>query len=379
MVLGVMLLFVIIILSRSLYVYYLAQHQNRAFIRNASSALHSGAFDAASRVAERNDSPVAAMVATWVATVAVNSTTFPVTESAGVASRAFWRSQRKLTAKFIFGLGTLRSITCTAPFLGLAGACELILNGAFRGYGMERHAVMVMLTTGTATSLVSTITGLLVAMPAAWSYNFVRGRVELLDSQISHSALEIFRELNAHLEQGGRAEHTVLASSWHKPWKQFKFAQSRPLRKRFSQMPAYALLAAPVLAFAIAGFMIFPSTPSRGLSVRLLKVGEGRTSDNSLIPEIVIRSAGASANRQTVPYVNAQKTPWEKLDAAVKSKLSFNSHPIAYVEAEDDVEWETVVNAIDVVEEVPAKVILVGIASAHNRTRAQGRGKLAKH
>src|SRR5205823_7605009 len=111
-----------------------------------------------------------------------------------------------------------------------------------------------------------------------------------------------------------------------------------------------ALLAAPVLAFAIAGFMIFPSTSSKGLSVRLLKVGEGQTSNNSLIPEIVIRSAGTGTNRQTVAFVNAQKTPWEKLDAAVKRKLTFDSPHLAYVEAEDDVLWQTVANAIDVIE-----------------------------
>jgi biopolymer transport protein ExbB/TolQ len=252
--LALMLLCVLIILSRCFFRCHLAQHQTRTFLCNAAIALQSGEFDAASRFAQRNGgSPVAAMVATWVATVAVNSTNFSVTESTGVARRAFWRSQRKLTAKFIFGLGTLRSIADTAPFLGLAGACELILNGAFRGFGMERHTVMLMLTTGTATSLVSTAMGLLVAMPASWSYNYVRGRVEMLDSEMSQKALNIVRKLNAHLEPLSRAEHIVFGPGWHKPWKlgqHFQFAQSQPLRKRFSEMPAHGLLAAPGLVFA---------------------------------------------------------------------------------------------------------------------------------
>jgi hypothetical protein len=311
------------------------------------------------------------MVATWVATVGSHTKTFPLTESTGVASRAFWRSQRNLTAKFIFGLGTLRSIAHTAPFLGLAGACELILNGAFRGFGMERHAVMLMLTTGIATSLISTVTGLLVAMPASWCYNYVRGRVEKLDSEMSQNALEIIRELNAHLEPASRAEFTILGASWYKPWKlgqRFQFAQSQPLRRRFSEMPPYALLTAPGLAFAIAGFMIFPSFyPPTGLSVRLLKTGEGISPS---APVVVIRLAGTGATQQDVLYVNGAETPWEKLDGAVQGKL--NSQPITYVEAEDDVRWQTVANAIDVVKRVPANVVLLRIALAKGRTRIPG-------
>jgi biopolymer transport protein ExbB/TolQ/biopolymer transport protein ExbD len=383
-VLALMLLCVIIILSRGIYRYHLARHQTRAFIRNAASAIHCGAFDVVSRLAEQNRiSPVAAMVATWIATVAADSKTLSITESTGVASRAFWRSQKNLTAKFIFELCTLQSMAYTAPFLGLAGACELILNGAFRGFGMERHAVMLMLTTGTATSLVATGTGLFVAMPATWSYNYVRGRVEMLDREMSQNALDIIRQLNAHLEPLSRAEHTVFGFSWYRPWKlgrRFQFAQSQPLRKRFSEMPAYALLAAPGLVFAIAGFMIFPSFyPPAGLSVRLLRAGEGQTSNSSSIPVVVIRSTAGNANRQGVLYVNGKETPWEKLDVAVKSKLNINSQPVTYVDAEDDVLWQTVANAIDVVEGVPANVVLLRIAPAHSRARVHGLGTPAKH
>lgn len=323
------------------------------------------------------------MVATWVATISSDSKTFTVIESTSVASRAFWRSQRNLTAKFIFGIGTLQSIAYTAPFLGLAGACELILNGAFRGVGMERHAVMLMLSSGTATSLVSTAAGLLVALPAAWSYNYVRRRVERLDSEMSQNALDIVEQLNAHLEPLSRVEDTVFWPRWDKPWKLgqgFQFAQSQPLRKRFSEMPAYGLLAAPGLAFAVAAFMIFPSFyPPTGLRVRLLKPGEGLTSNSSSIPLVVIRLAGTSGNRESVLYVNTRKTPWEDLDAAVKSKLSISSQPVTYVEAEDDVPWQTVAEVIDVVKRVPANVVLLTITPAHNRTRLHGSGTPVKH
>jgi biopolymer transport protein ExbB/TolQ/biopolymer transport protein ExbD len=384
MVLALMLLCVIVILSRALYRCHVARLQTRTFIRDAGSALRSGAFDDASRLAERNGgSPVAAMVATWIATVSSHSKTFTVIESTGVASRAFWRSQRNLTAKFIFGLGALQSIAYTAPFLGLAGACEQIVNGPFRGVGMERHALMLMMTTGIATSLVSTVTGLLVAMPASWSCNHVRGRVEMLDSEMSQNALDIVKQLNVHLEPLSRVEDTVLGPRWDKPWKlgqRFQFAQSQPLRKRFSEIPAYGLLAAPGLAFAVAAFMMFPSFyPPTGLSVRLLKAGEGLTVNSSSTPLVVIRLTGTSRNRESVLYVNTRETPWEDLDAAVKSKVNVNSQPVIYVEAEDDVSWQAVANAIDVVKRVPANVVLLTIAPAHNRTRVHGSGAPVKH
>jgi biopolymer transport protein ExbD len=78
-------------------------------------------------------------------------------------------------------------------------------------------------------------------------------------------------------------------------------------------------------------------------------------------------------------YVNAKETPWEELDAAVKSKLSINSQPVIYVDAEDDVPWQTVATAIDAVKRVPANVALRTIAPAHNRTRVHGFGAPVKH
>jgi biopolymer transport protein ExbB/TolQ/biopolymer transport protein ExbD len=377
-VLALMLLCVVVLFGRAFYRWHSARRQTHIFIREVSHALHNGAFDAAARLAERNGSPVAVMVATWIATVASDSKTFTLAELTGVASRAFWRSQKKVTAEFIFGLGTLQSIAYTAPFLGLAGACEQIANGAFRGFGMERHAVMLMLTAGIATSLVPTVTGLLVAMPASWSYNHLRGRVEMLDSETSQKALEIITELNAHLEQPNRAERPVFGPGWYKPWKlgqRFQFAQSQPLRKRFSEMPAYGLLAAPGLAFAVAAFMIFPSFfPPNGFSVRLLKAGEGLTGNNSSIPLVVIRLAGTGANRKSVLYVNGKETPWEKLDAAVRSKLTVNPQPVIYVEAEDDVPWQTVANAVDAVKGISANVVLLTIPPVHSHTRVHGFG-----
>src|SRR5437667_2801440 len=76
---------VILIFGRGLYHHYLARRQTRTFIRNAAGLLHSGAFQDAAKLAEHNkQSPVAAMVTAWVATVGSIPKTLDVNESIGV-------------------------------------------------------------------------------------------------------------------------------------------------------------------------------------------------------------------------------------------------------------------------------------------------------
>jgi biopolymer transport protein ExbD len=107
--------------------------------------------------------------------------------------------------------------------------------------------------------------------------------------------------------------------------------------------------------------------------LRLLKPGEAQTSNSSSIPVIVIRSAGTSANRRTVLYVNAKETPWGKLDTAVESKISkLAPEQVTYVEAEDGVEWQAVADVIEVLKGVPANVVLLtnrGRAQSHSHKR----------
>jgi biopolymer transport protein ExbD len=194
----------------------------------------------------------------------------------------------------------------------------------------------------------------------------------MLDNEMSQNALNIVRQLNAHLEPLSRAEYMVFGPNWHKPWKlgqHFQFAQSQPLRKRFSEMPAYGLLAALGLPFAIAAFTIFPSFyPPTGLSLRLLKSGGVQTSNSASTPVIVIRSVGTNAKRRTVLYVNAKETPWEKLGTALKSKISRSaSQHVTYVAAGDDVQWQAVADVIDVINGISANAVLLTNAPVHSR------------
>jgi hypothetical protein len=93
------------------------------------------------------------------------------------STRAFQRSQKRLISELNRGVGTLKAIASTAPFLGLAGTCNGILGG-FRGVGMQKDAALAMMFADISGALIATAAGLFVAIPAAVSYNILRMRID---------------------------------------------------------------------------------------------------------------------------------------------------------------------------------------------------------
>jgi biopolymer transport protein ExbB/TolQ len=94
-------------------------------------------------------------------------------------------SRRKFAAVLSIDVGSLKSIASTAPYLGLAGTCEGILS-AFRPIGMEKHTALAMISADIAASLITTAAGILVAVPATCSYNYLCTRIDLLESEVSN-------------------------------------------------------------------------------------------------------------------------------------------------------------------------------------------------
>jgi biopolymer transport protein ExbD len=145
---------------------------------------------------------------------------------------------RTLAASLNIKVGNLKSIALTAPYLGLIGTCEGILS-AFGGWIGSRDAFRVWLATKMAMALIPTFVAIPVAALATCSYNYFRTRIDLLEEG---------QQRNRH----------------------FQGACKLPPMKRFSELPAFVLLAAPALVIAIVGFMIFPSLhPPMGFYVEL--------------------------------------------------------------------------------------------------------------
>ena len=141
-------------------------------------------------------------------------------------------NRENLIADVGIHVANLKSISSAAPFLGLVGTCLGILS-TFRGYSGPPEGFVVMVASGMSSALMTTVAGLLVAIPATWAHNYARTCIDSLLTKLTGApALK---------------DDTSLV------------ARRLPLTKRFSQLPAYALIAAPSLAIGVAAFAMFAS------------------------------------------------------------------------------------------------------------------------
>jgi hypothetical protein len=240
-------------------------------------------------------------------------------------------SKKNLVVELSRGVGTVRSIAAAAPFLGLAGTCYGILLAFFRGYVGSRGGFIAAIAVETSVALVATAAGLIVAIPAAVSYNVLCTRLEKFESSRASTLLEATP-------------------------RSYGFAQTLPLRGRFSRLPAFALIGAPVLALLIPMFALMLQEPIPvGLAVRLLKIGVSNHDSASIVVSVI----GPIASGQSAAYVNSKETPWNELGNALRSQLKIRPHWIVYVAGEDKVAWGDIANTIDVARGLDAEVVLL--------------------
>lgn len=263
------------------------------------------------------------------------------------SGRASQLSRTRAVVDLSRGLPTVKSIASAAPFLGLAGACYGILALLFRTYMGPRGSVIATIVSGVVWALVPTVAGLLVATPAAMSYNLLRSLLEKFEPSPSIS----------HFEATSRS---------------YGFAQTLPLRGRFSGMPAFALLGAPVLALLIPMFaLMLRSQGPVGLRVHLLQIGVSDHGSEPIVISVIARNTGG----RPILYVNSKEMPWNELGNAIQSHLKVRPHWIVYVEGESDASWRGVVRAIDVAQGQGAEVVLLTAipqASSGEHTRRRG-------
>lgn len=233
-------------------------------------------------------------------------------------------SRRKVLEGLRVRTGTLRSIGSAAPYLGLIGTCLGILDNFGIGYVGTRQGFVISEVLGIEAAFLSTAAGILVAIPATVLFNCLTTRIDSLESQVLSGSMD---------------------------------SKRFPLKARFSLFP-FPMIAATVLAFSIAAFMVFPSLhPPKGLPIRLLRVGT--TEQPSLRPITIILAGSTPASPPDV-FLDERKTPWAELGSNVKNRLSTRSYePPIYIQAEGNVYWKDVANAIDVVEAVHGKAVLL--------------------
>jgi biopolymer transport protein ExbD len=237
-------------------------------------------------------------------------------EALDTTSRAFQRGRRKLVADLSIKVGTLKSIALVAPYLGLSGTCSGIVTG-FRGIDIVADsALAAVMASGTVTiAFITTVAGLLVAIPATWSYNYLRTRIDLL---------EISSDVPVR-----RSRH-------------FRFTQKFPLAALFSRIP-FPLIAAPSLAILVGlVFMEYSSyeTPT-GLYVDMRPAALHCEYDEDRLIVLHMTDAGEI-------FLNQELGKWNSLAGRLSEIYGPRLHRTLYLAADDGVPFQHVADAIDI-------------------------------
>ncbi len=249
--------------------------------------------------------------------------------------RAFRRSQRTLVGDLSRGLPTLKAISSAAPFLGLAGTSYGILLGLlFGSMSASWSRFEAIIAAWVASALVTAAAGIFVAIPAILAHNFLRSRIEL----------------HARRRAPENLTENHLGS--------FQFAQTLPLKRRFTGLPAFALVAAPVVACALMVYMGFRAYPMpTGLRVHLLPIGTLRPRNGST--DKVTVSMLSRRDAQPIVQVNSENIPLDHLEDAVRARLRPPTSCQAYVEADSDVYLAYVADVIDRIKKLHCQVFLL--------------------
>jgi biopolymer transport protein ExbB/biopolymer transport protein TolQ len=133
--------------------------------------------------------------------VSAGLTTFQKKRAGGVlppaavieaTERALELSSLRTTAELRRGIGSLGTIASISPFVGLFGTVVGIIH-AFESLGQQAGGGggMAVVSQGIAEALVTTALGLVVAIPAAWMFNYLSQWIERLVMEMASSSAEL--------------------------------------------------------------------------------------------------------------------------------------------------------------------------------------------
>jgi len=231
----------------------------------------------------------------------------------------FRRSMSAFLSDMIPAVSMLRGIASAAPFLGLAGTSYGIL-ASFGPFADSRSSIVREMTQRLAAAPMIAAFGVLVASPAVLYHNLLRARIEC----------DIAR----------------LAARQRPDLGSFRRAQTLLLKRRPSGPPHFALLAAPFLAIATMPWMVFGPYPApRGLFVALPSRNCDGWRHGTDVPDriIVLRIS----NKGEV-FLNSEAEDWQGIRQRLFDIYRLRKNRAIYLQAEDDVPFQIVANAIDI-------------------------------
>jgi len=243
------------------------------------------------------------------------------------STQEFQRSRKRLVAETSLWVGTLKSVAFASPYLGLAGTCLGILDNFSVGYSGSRYFFLRWVASATDSAFLSTAAGLLVAIPAVVTHDYLHIRIEALESEVSKDA--------------------VLHIGTHS-----QFAQKLPLRARFSKIP-FPVIAAPLMIFYVAACMTFGFFPvPRGLRVGIAPDHCEYTDGERLITLRITESGKI--------FLNSEQEDGQNLAVRLAEIYTARVNRTLYFFAEDSVPVQTVANALEMVESASVTLARAG-------------------
>jgi biopolymer transport protein ExbB/TolQ len=188
-----------------LFVLARARRQSLAFARSVSPHLSAGrplpAIDAARKFPHSHLARiVSAGLSTFQQKSARGLSPAEVIEATG---RALQRTAMQTTAELSRGVGTLATIATTAPFIGLFGTVIGIVH-AFEDIAKAgAQSGFETVSSGIAEALLTTALGLVVAVPAAWMFNYLSQKIQGFSLEMESSSSEL---IDFFLERENAAE-----------------------------------------------------------------------------------------------------------------------------------------------------------------------------
>jgi biopolymer transport protein ExbB/biopolymer transport protein TolQ len=187
-----------------LVVLWRARRQSLAFARTVNPHLTQGrslpAIEAARKFPHSHLARViSAGLSTFQQKSARGLSPSDVIEATG---RALERTRAPTTTELNRGVGSLATIATTSPFIGLFGTVIGIVH-AFRDIAASGGAGgFATISQGIAEALLTTALGLVVAVPAAWMFNYLSQRIQGLSQEMESSSSEL---MDFFLEREGAA------------------------------------------------------------------------------------------------------------------------------------------------------------------------------
>jgi biopolymer transport protein ExbB/TolQ len=169
-----------------------ARTQSRQFAPAVAGALREGKLDEAIKIADRySKSHLAKVVVAGLQEFRAHQLSSDISgEEIDASRRALERAEAIVHAELKRGISSLATIGSSAPFVGLFGTVLGIIN-AFKGISTEKSTGLGAVAGGISEALITTLIGLLVAIPAVWGFNYFTNRVEAFDVEMGNSSSEL--------------------------------------------------------------------------------------------------------------------------------------------------------------------------------------------